>query len=83
MSNAAANTFSIPTNASVAFATGTIINVIQSGAGQTKIAAVTPATTTINSSGASGAQPLIRLQNAAVSCIKTATDTWYVIGDIV
>jgi hypothetical protein len=57
MNNASANTFSIPTNASVAFPIGTQINVIQIGAGQTTIQAVTSGTTTIQSTGASAAAP--------------------------
>ena len=82
MSVGSANDFLIPTNASVAFATGTIINVIQIGAGQTTIKAVTSGTTTILSTGATAAQPKLRAQYSAASCIKVATDTWYVVGDI-
>lgn len=82
MSNAAANDFQIPTNASVAFPIGTVINVIQIGAGQTTIKAVTAGTTTISSTGASAVAPKLRAQYSAASCIKVATDTWYVVGDI-
>lgn len=82
MSVGSANDFLIPTNANVAFATGTIINVIQIGAGQTTIKAVTSGTTTILSTGATAAQPKLRAQYSAASCVKVATDTWYVIGDI-
>lgn len=82
MSVASANDFLIPTNANVAFPTGTIINVIQIGAGQTTIKAVTSGTTTISSTGASAIAPKLRAQYSAASCIKVATDTWYVIGDI-
>lgn len=82
MSVASANDFLIPTNASVAFPTGTVINVIQIGAGQTTIKAVTSGTTSILSTGATAAQPKLRAQYSAASCIKVATDTWYVIGDI-
>jgi hypothetical protein len=82
MDNAAANTFSIPTNASVAFPIGTQINVLQIGAGQTTIQAVTSGTTTINSTGASAAAPKLRARYSAATCIKAATDTWYVVGDI-
>jgi len=83
MSVASANDFSIPTNASVAFAIGTIINVIQIGAGQTTIKAVTSGTTTILSTGGTAASPKLRTQYSAASCIKVATDTWYVVGDII
>jgi hypothetical protein len=82
MSVAGANDFLIPTNANVAFPTGTIINVIQIGAGQTTIKAVTSGTTTISSTGASAIAPKLRAQFSAASCIKVATDTWYVVGDI-
>ena len=82
MSVGSANDFLIPTNASVAFAVGTIINVIQIGAGQTTIKAVTSGTTTISSTGATATTPKLRAQFSAASCIKVATDTWYVVGDI-
>jgi hypothetical protein len=82
MSNASANTFSIPTNASVAFPVGTQINVLQIGAGQTTIQAVTSGTTTILSTGATAASPKTRTQYSMATCIKAATDTWYVVGDI-
>ena len=82
MSVASANDFLIPTNASVAFPIGSVINVIQIGAGQTTIKAVSSGTTTISSTGASAIAPKLRAQYSAASCIKVATDTWYVVGDI-
>ena len=82
MSVAGANDFQIPTNANVAYPVGTVINVIQIGAGQTTIKAVTSGTTTISSTGASATAPKLRAQYSAASCIKVATDTWYVVGDI-
>jgi len=82
-SNASAQTYSIPTNASVAFPVGTQIHIIQIGAGQVTINAVTPGTTTILSVGATAASPKISQQYGAATCIKTATDAWYVIGSIV
>ena len=82
MSVGSANDFQIPTNASVAFPVGTVINVIQIGAGQTTIKAVTSGTTTISSTGASAIAPKLRAQFSAASCIKVATDTWYVVGDL-
>ena len=82
MSVGSANDFLIPTNASVAFAVGTVINVIQIGAGQTTIKAVTSGTTTISSTGTPATTPKLRAQYSAASCIKVATDTWYVVGDI-
>ena len=82
MNNASANTFSIPTNASVAYPVGTQINVLQIGAGQTTIQAVTSGTTAILSTAATAAAPKIRARYGMATCIKAATDTWYVVGDI-
>lgn len=82
MNNASANTLSIPTNASVAYPIGTQINVLQIGAGQTTIQAVTSGTTSILSTGATAAAPKIRARYGMATCIKAATDTWYVVGDI-
>ena len=81
-SNASAQTYSIPTNASVAYPIGTQINLIQIGAGQVTVQAVTSGTTTILSNAATPAAPKCRNQYASLTCIKAATDTWYVIGDI-
>jgi hypothetical protein len=82
MNNASANTFSIPTNASVAFPIGTQINVLQIGAGQTTIQATTSGTTSILSTGATAAQPKLRARYSAATCVKASTDLWYVFGDI-
>lgn len=82
MSVGSANDFLIPTNANVAFAIGTVINVIQIGTGQTTIKAVTAGTTTVSSTGSTATAPKLRAQYSAASCIKVATDTWYVVGDI-
>lgn len=82
-SNAAAQTYSIPTNANAAFPTGSQINIIQIGAGQVTINAVTSGTTTVASNGATSTAPKLRGQYSSATLIKVATDTWYVIGDIV
>jgi hypothetical protein len=81
-SNASAQTYSIPTNANVAYPIGSQINIIAIGAGQVTINAVTSGTTTILSNGATAASPKLRVQYSSASCVKVATDTWYVIGDI-
>jgi hypothetical protein len=81
-SNASAQTFSIPTNASVAFPTGTQINLLQIGAGQVTIQAVTSGTTTIASTGATATAPKLRAQYSSATLIKASTDLWYVVGDI-
>lgn len=77
-----AGTVNIPTNASVPFALGTQITILQTGSGQLTVSATTPATTTILSTGATAASPKCRAQYSALTAIKTATDTWYVVGDI-
>ena len=81
MSNASANAFKLPTNASVAFAVGTVITVMNIGAGTCTISAVTPGTTTVLSAGATAASPTL-LQYKSAACIKTATDAWYVVGAV-
>jgi hypothetical protein len=81
-SNASAQTYSIPTNASVAFPVGTSIDLIQIGAGQVTVSAATPGTTTVLSTGATAAAPKTRVQYSALTCKKVATDVWHVIGDI-
>ena len=81
MNKATAVAFKIPTNASVAFPVGTAITVLNKGAGTCTISAVTSGTTTILSAGATAASPTLAQYKTAV-CIKTATDTWYVVGAI-
>lgn len=81
MNKATAINFLIPTNASVAFPVGTVLNVLNIGAGACTIKAVTSGTTTVLSAGATAAQPSLA-QYKAAACIKTATDTWYIVGAI-
>ena len=81
MNKATAVNFTIPTNASVAYPVGTALTVLNIGAGALTIKAVTSGTTTVLSAGATAAQPTLVQYKSAV-CIKTATDTWYVVGAI-
>jgi hypothetical protein len=81
-SNASAQTYSIPTNATTAFPTGTQINIIQIGAGQVTIQAASSGTTTVSSTGASATAPKLRAQFSAATLIKASADLWYVTGDI-
>jgi hypothetical protein len=81
-SNASAQTYSIPTNATTAFPIGTQINIIQIGAGQVTIQAATSGTTTVSSTGATATAPKLRAQYSAATLIKASTDLWYVTGDI-
>ena len=83
MNSASATTFSIPTDATFNFAIGTTINFVWiTGAGQPSIAAVTPGTTTIISTGASAVAPKLRVANSAATCLKLAANSWLVTGDI-
>ena len=81
MSNASANAFKIPTNATVAHPIGTVITVLNIGAGLTTISAVTSGTTTVLSAGTTAAAPTLG-QYKSAACIKTGTDAWYVVGAI-
>jgi hypothetical protein len=81
MNKATAIAFQIPTDASVAFPVGTALTVLNIGAGVCTISAVTPGTTTVLSAGAVAASPTLAQYKTAV-CIKTAANTWYVVGGI-
>jgi hypothetical protein len=81
MNKATAIAYKIPTNASVAFPIGTVLTVLNIGAGTCTISAVTSGTTTILSAGAVAAQPTLA-QYRSAACIKTGTDAWYVVGAI-
>jgi hypothetical protein len=81
MNKATAIAFKIPTNASVAFPTGTVITVLNKGVGTCTISAVTPGTTTVLSAGSTAASPTLG-QYKMATCIKTNTDQWYVAGGI-
>ena len=81
MNKATAIAFKIPTNASVAFPVGTVLNVLNKGVGTCTISAVTSGTTTVLSAGATAASPTLG-QYKMAACVKVATDTWYVVGAI-
>jgi hypothetical protein len=81
MNKATAIAFKIPTDASVAFEIGTVLTVLNVGAGTCTISAVTPGTTTVLSAGATAASPTLG-QYKSAACIKTAVNTWYVVGAI-
>jgi len=81
MNKATAISFNLPTNASVAFPIGTVITVLNIGVGVCTIKAVTSGTTTVLSAGATAAQPTLG-QYKSAACIKTGTDTWYVVGAV-
>ena len=79
-SNASAQTYTIPPNSSVAYATGTQINVQQIGAGQVTFAAGSGVT--ITSIGATSAAPKLRTQFSACTIICTAANTFTIVGDL-
>jgi len=81
VNKATAIAFKLPTNASAAIPVGTVITVLNKGAGLCTISAVTPGTTTVLSAGAVAASPTLA-QYKTAACIKTAADVWYVVGAI-
>ena len=74
-SNGSAQTYTVPPNSSVAYATGTTITVIGIGSG--KVTLAQGSGVTINSKDSEKA---IDGQHASVTIIKTATDTWQLVG---
>jgi len=81
MNKATAVAFKIPTDATYAFPVGTVITVLNIGAGTCTISATTSATTTILSAGTVAASPTLA-QYKSAACIKTAANAWYVVGAI-
>lgn len=76
LDNASAITVTVPTNASVAFPTGSQINLVQKGAGQVTVSG--DSGVTVNATpGAS-----TRDQWSAATLIKINTDTWILLGDL-
>ena len=76
-SNAASIAVTIPPNSSVAYGIGTQINIAQLGAGQVTITA--GAGVTLNSSGA---KLKLKDQYSVATCVKTDTNTWFVVGNL-
>lgn len=81
MTNAAAKDVLIPTDATYAFPNGTAITILNTGAGDATIKAVTSGTTTVTSAGATSAQPKVNQYRSAVA-IKTGTNAWTVVGAV-
>jgi hypothetical protein len=76
-SNAAAIALTIPPNSSVAYGIGTQINIAQLGAGTVTITA--GAGVTLNSAGT---KLKTDAQYAVATCVKTDTNTWFVVGNL-
>ena len=81
MNKATAVAFKLPVDATYNFPVGTVITVLNIGAGTCTISAVTPGTTTVLSAGATAASPTLA-QYKSAACIKTAANAWYVVGAI-
>jgi hypothetical protein len=76
MNNGSANTLTIPPHSSVAWVVGTLLQVIQIGAGQTTIAAGIGVT--INDASTLKC----RVQYSVIFVTNIATDSWIVAGDM-
>jgi hypothetical protein len=81
MNKATAVALKIPTNATAAIPVGSVITILNKGAGLCTISAVTSGTTTVLSAGAVAASPTLG-QNKSAACVKVAVDTWYILGAI-
>jgi len=77
MTNASANTLTIPPDSSVSFPNGTQILVVQAGAGQTTLVAGSGVTIRSKDSNLK-----LSAQWCGVTLIKRATDNWLAIGDL-
>lgn len=73
-----ANTLTVPNNSSVAFATGTAINIINQGTGTITIAQGTGVTIYLAGNSTSGNRTLSSYGMATLQ--KVATDTWFLVG---
>lgn len=78
MNVATANNLTVPPNSSVAFPVGSVINIVQVGAGQTTLVAGSGVTLR-----SEGSKLNIKGQYGLAGCIKIATDEWVVFGNLV
>lgn len=76
--SASAVNLTVPPNASVAFATGTVIDISQGGAGQVTVVPDTGVTVSVPS----GCTLKLRAENSYATLIKTGTNTWELFGDL-
>jgi hypothetical protein len=79
--NASAITATIPLNSSVAFPTGSQIQLLQTGAGQVNVAVTAGVTLNVNPSAGTNAGKL-RGQWSFATLIKRAENTWLLVGDV-
>jgi len=78
MDNAAANTFTVPANSSVAYPIGTVLTIRQKGVGQTTIVAGGGVTISVPASKGL----LISEQHEWASIVKEGTDAWAIAGGL-
>jgi hypothetical protein len=78
-SNAGASTLTIPTIESVAFPVGTVITVLNKGAGAVTISGA--GGVTVLSAGAVAASPVLN-QYKSCALMQTSANNWYVVGAI-
>jgi C4-dicarboxylate-specific signal transduction histidine kinase len=76
-SNASAISVTIPPNSSVAYGIGTQLNFAQLSTGQVTL--VAGAGVTLNSSGT---KLKLKDQYSVATCVKTDTNTWFVVGNL-
>lgn len=78
VNSASACVISIPTDATLDYPIGTSLDILQTGAGEVSIAAVTPGTTTVN------ATPGLKLRTqwSSATIFKRAENSWVVYGDL-
>lgn len=81
-SNTGTTTITIPNSSSVAFTTGSIVNILKTGATGT-VSIVQGSGVTISSAGATATNPVITATSGAASIIKTGGDSFTVVGRIV
>lgn len=75
LNNSSAIALTVPANSSVAYAVGSQINIQQIGTGQVTVAGASGVT--VNGTGLK-----LRSRWSAATLIKTATDTWTIVGDL-
>lgn len=79
--NASTKTVSIPTDATYNFPVGTVVSLLNTGAGLLTVNAVTSGTTTVTSAGAVSAAPTVA-QYRSAAAIKTAANAWTIVGAV-
>jgi len=74
-------TITIPPNSSVAMTTGSVVNIVKTGATGT-LSITQGSGVTISSAGATSTNPVITSAFKAASCMKIDTNSWIVVGGI-